>query len=553
MITLPAMVVTTPREESIFVSKLIAFAFFFCLLAPASQAAISKLRSAVGTNLDAVAYWSTGIPFVDVMKSSSAWISGDKTQWDNKQRLDLDADGWVRSLAPGQVARMLTLREIGAHYPAGQYLVRYKGQGTIKFEYAARVVSQRPGEILLQVTPQDGGISMVIEATNPADHLRDIEITMPGGICEGDPFVHVRGAQQCGGRRFLAFADHAKAIVFYPVFLDRLRAYSVLRFINWMQTNHSPVSNWSQRTPLSARAWTVASGVPAEVFFELANRVDAHPWLTIPHKADDAYVRKLAQMAKARLNPDLRVYVEHSNEVWNSQFAQQAYVAQQAAAQVPPIDQIQYHALRSRTIGGIFKDELGSSRVVTVLGAQAGNIGTGSIALNYLKNRFKGATGIDALAIAPYFAVTPKPKEAGTYTAMTLDALFAFVRSTTLPGLAAMLNSYNSLAKANKLPLIAYEGGQHLAGIQGAENSADLTALFLAFNRDPRIKQIYLDYLAGWKRAGGELFVHYHDVGRFGKWGSWGALEYVDQTRSAAPKFDALQTFIEQNPVWWPK
>jgi len=534
------------------VSRLIVAALILLLFTLSSHAQTAKLRSAVGTNLDAVTYWSTQIPFVDVMKSSGPWISGDKTQWDNKQRLDLDADGWVRSLAPGQVARMLTLREIGDHYPAGRYLVRYKGQGTIKFEYAARVVSQKPGEILLQVTPQNGGVSMVIEATNPADYLRDIEITMPGGICEGDPFIHVRSAQQCGGQ-FLSFADNAKQIVFYPVFLDRLRNYSVLRYINWMQANNSPVASWSQRTSLSARTWAVASGVPPEVLFELANRVKTHPWLTIPHKADDAYVRNLARMAKTMLSPDLRVYVEHSNEVWNAQFAQNAYAIQQAAAQVPPIDPIQYHALRSRALGRIFKEELGSSRVVAVLGAQAGNIGTGSIGLEYLKIRFKGAVGIDALAIAPYFAVTPRPAESGTYTAMNLDALFAFVRTKALPGVATTLKNYRSLAKANNLPLIAYEGGQHLVGIQGAENNAELTAMFLAFNRDHRIKQLYLDYLAAWKQAGGELFVHYFDVGRFDKWGAWGALEYVDQARSSAPKFDALQTFIEQSPVWWPQ
>ena len=534
-------------------SRFIAFAFFLCLSAQGSQAATSKLRSAVGTNLDAVTYWSTEVPFVDVMKSSGQWISGDKTQWDNKQRLDLDADGWVRSLAPGQVARMLTLREIGEHYPAGRYLVRYKGQGIIKFEYAARVVSQQPGEILLQVAPQNGGVSMVIEATNPADYLRDIEITMPGGICEGDPFVHVRNAQQCGGRRFLSFADHAKEIIFYPVFLDRLRNYSVLRYINWMQTNNSPIANWSQRTSQTARTWTVTSGVPIEILIELANRIVAHPWFTLPHKADHTYVRNFARIVKARLNPDLLVYVEHSNEVWNSQFAQNAYATQKAATQVPPIDQIQYHALRSRTLGGIFKEELGSLRVVAVLGAQAGNIGTARIALDYLKSRFNGSLGVDALAIAPYFAVTPRPSESATYTAMTLDALFALVHAKVLPGVTATLKNYRGLAKANNLPLIAYEGGQHLVGIQGAENNAELTAIFLAFNRDPRIKQLYLEYLANWKQAGGELFVHYHDVGRFGKWGSWGALEYVDQARSSAPKFDALQMFIEQNPVWWPQ
>lgn len=531
--------------------RLYLLAFYCLLFASACQAQIDKLRSAIGTNLNAISYWSTEIPFVDVMKSSGAWVSGDKTQWINKQPLDLDENGWVRSLLPGQVARTLMLREIGERYPAGQYLVRYKGQGTLKFEYAARIVSQEPGEMVIQVTPQGGGVSMLIEATNPSDYLRDIVITIPGGICEGDPFTHVQGPRKCKGRRFLAYADHSQSILFYPVFLERLRSYSVLRFVNWMQTNNSRVAKWSQRTPQSARTWTGASGAPVEVLFELANRVSAHPWLTIPHKADDDYARNLAQMGQAKLNPELRVYVEHSNEVWNAQFAQSAYATQQGAAQVPPIDQIQFHALRSRELGGIFRDHLGASRVVAVLAAQTGNGWTGSHALDYLNLRFQGHIGIDALAIGPYFAVMPGPKEAAAYSAMSLENLFAFVRLKIFPTVFATVKKYSKLAQANHLPLIAYEGGQHLVGIQGAESNPQLTALFQAFNRDPRIKQLYLDYLTGWKQAGGELFVHYFDVGRFDKWGAWGALEYVNQSRSAAPKFDALQTFIETTPVWW--
>jgi hypothetical protein len=99
--------------------------------------------------------------------------------------------------------------------------------------------------------------------------------------------------------------------------------------------------------------------------------------------------------------------------------------------------------------------------------------------------------------------------------------------------------------------LLAYEGGQHMVGVAGAENDAALNTLFDNFNRDPRIKQLYLDYLATWKNARGELFVHFNDVSRYTRWGRWGALEYVAQPRGESPKFDALMRFIELNPVWW--
>lgn len=520
----------------------------------AAQSVAPQLRSALGTNLNPIVYWSSQVPFINVMKSSSRWISGDSSQWDNQQPLDLDANGWVRSLAPGQVARTLMLWDIGDHYPAGQYLVRYNGEGTLNFGSAASVVpgSQKPGEMLLQVTPDLGGIYMDISATNPANYLRDIEIIMPGGICGGDPFTHVALAQACGSRRFLSFADNHRSILFYPVFADRLRAYSVLRFMNWMlgSSSESPVTNWSQRTLLSHRTWTTENGAPIEIMIALANRLDTHPWFNMPHAADDAYAQNFAQMVAARLDPALRVYVEYSNEVWNPDFAQRAYATAQGAAQVPPIDAMQYHALRSRTLGEILKGALGSARVVAVLGAQASTPLTASHGLDYLKSRF-GTVGIDAVAIAPYLPVTPRPEQASTYTAMTLDDLFNYVRTSVLPVSVAMMGDYRTMTNGYGVRLISYEGGQHLVGIAGAENNDALTTLFHAFNRDPRIKQLYLDYLAGWKQAGGELFVHFTDVGRYDKWGAWGALEYIAQPRAAAPKFDAIQSFIEQNQVWW--
>jgi hypothetical protein len=134
---------------------------------------------------------------------------------------------------------------------------------------------------------------------------------------------------------------------------------------------------------------------------------------------------------------------------------------------------------------------------------------------------------------------------------MTLDAFFDHVRTELLPASAALAVTYRNVANSYGVHLISYEGGQHMVGRLGAENDTALNALFDAFNRDPRIKQIYLDYLAGWKQAGGELFVHYTDVSRYTKWGRWGALEYIDQPRAESPKFDAIQSFIEQNPVWW--
>jgi len=106
-------------------------------------------------------------------------------------------------------------------------------------------------------------------------------------------------------------------------------------------------------------------------------------------------------------------------------------------------------------------------------------------------------------------------------------------------------------AKALGLNVIAYEAGQHLVGYGGAENNDALTAKLQAGNRDPRMKQLYLTYLAEWKAAGGELCVIFSSVGKPSKWGSWGMLESESQPAEAAPKYQAIQQFIRDTPAWW--
>ena len=53
---------------------------------------------------------------------------------------------------------------------------------------------------------------------------------------------------------------------------------------------------------------------------QLANHVGAAPWFNMPHLGDDSYQRGFAQMVKERLRPDVKVYVEYSNEVWHTGF-----------------------------------------------------------------------------------------------------------------------------------------------------------------------------------------------------------------------------------------
>jgi hypothetical protein len=283
---------------------------------------------------------------------------------------------------------------------------------------------------------------------------------------------------------------------------------------------------------------------------DLANRVGASPWFTLPHLADNNYMTQYARLVAQTLRTDLKAYVEYSNEVWNGQFAQAGYAASRGAALGLSSDaftaQMFFYSKRTVEMFDLWSAEFADrTRLVRVMASQAGNSWVSEQVLDYQNAKAK----TDALAVAPYFG-----GDLGTLSAtasLTVDALFSSLQATYLPQAIGWINSQAAVARLRSVPLIAYEGGQHLTGVFGLENDTALNTLFDAANRDARMGQLYQSYLNAWKAAGAQLFVHYTNCDAYSKWGRWGSLEYLEQPRSAAPKYNALQNFITANPAWW--
>lgn len=521
---------------------------------PPSTGTGGNSQSPLGTNLTGIADWSTEWPFVDAFKASRPWISGSSTAWDDGRTLQVDQDGWVTALEPGQIARTLLFWE-QTKYPAGTYVVLYDGEGSIQYFNAATLDASRStaGRHVLQVDPARGGFGIFITATTAGNPIRNIRVIMPGGICEGNPFQHAADASACASPdAFRSFEANYASIVFHPKFLDRIRTYRLLRFMDWGKTNNSAQAAWAGR-PRPEEARYTAKGVPVEVMVELANRVGAHAWFSLPHPADDDYMAQYARLVRQLLRTDLKAYVEYSNEVWNGQFAQAKYAQNQGLALGLSSNafqaQLYFYSKRSVEMFDIWATEFGDpARLVRVMSAQAASSWTSTQVLDYQGAKLK----TDALAVAPYFgSYLGAPGEQARVQALTLDQLFAELDSVAIPQAVGWMNAQQYEASARGVPLIAYEGGQHLAGYWGVENDAAVNVLFDAANRDPRMGTLYQKYLQAWKATGATLFVHFVNCAGYSKWGRWGSLEFLEQPRSLAPKFDALQTFIEQNPAWW--
>ncbi len=517
----------------------------------AADSATIPSTSSVGTNLTGLADWSAEWAFIDAFKASRSWISGSASAWDDGRTLALDARGWVTSLQPGQIARTLVLPE--GHYPAGAYVVLYDGAGTLEYGGGGSRDAARstPGRDVVNVS---GTAPVIINltATTASDPLRNIRFLMPGGVCSNDGFRACDPAHACDGSGTCeAFEDVYATQIFHPTFLSRVRGYRTLRFMDWLATNNSTVSDHAAR--LDDARWT-NDGVPIEIAVELANRLGADAWLDIPHLATDGYVQEVAALVHDRLAPGLRVYIEYSNEIWNSIFSQGTYAEQRGVAlglaSTPFEARLRYQSQRSVEIFQIFESVFADdhTRIVRVLAAQAANPWTSQVLLDH-DGAYQHA---DALAIAPYFGgYLGGPGQVGTLHAMDLDDLFTELDQHAVPEAVGWVANQAKEARSRGLALVAYEAGNHLVGIQGVENDAAVNALFDAANRDPRMKDVYTRYLEGWKDSGGQLLVHFVNCSAPLKWGRWGALEYLEQPRADAPKYDAIQSFIETYPAWW--
>ncbi|MGH8325627.1 MAG: cellulose-binding protein [Steroidobacteraceae bacterium] len=543
-----------------------------CLLArPVQAETSSNYQSPIGINLQGVNGYSSEIPFLNVFKMGSGWMTQGNGQWDTKeeQYLSLDSNGYPTSLTavnePGSQVfnsvAVLLLNSLPAtangDYPAGQYVVLYDGQGTLSYSFDAKLVSSAPGRDVIDVTPSTSGILVKITSTDPqhtGNYLRNIRVVQA---------------------KYESALDAGK--VFNPVFLANLQNFRALRFMDWLRTNGSTLSTWANRPLPTDAFWGTNSGVPLEVCIELANAVSADAWLNIPALATDDYITQMAKLVQSELGRTQKAYVEYSNEVWNSVFTQNGYSISEGTSLFPSAPNKYYagwewYGMRVAQIGdiwyGIYGSSAFSSRVVIVMAGQAANSAVLQEELSTpdWKGTGKGPAAshhIGAAAIAPYFLGTSDLGSTSVVAALmsTVDSGLAklFTQVTSPTGSIAERISWTTsnakVASSFSLPLLAYEGGQSLQGFPTYGNGSPEVAMFIAANRDPRMGAAYTTYLDDWKSSGGTLFMHFNDTYPPSQYGMWGLLESTMQSTqplsSAPPKWQAVQNFISSNKCWW--
>ncbi|MEN0109829.1 MAG: hypothetical protein AAF805_03815 [Planctomycetota bacterium] len=499
---------------------------------------------AIGLNLTQVSYFSPEVVFVDVCRQTQpmfAHKTGAPWPQSDPGAVEFGDNGYPVSIASDHTAGALW--DVPRGYPGGPHVLLWDGVGDVTvFLGSDPIVDSAPGRLVFDLASGPTRRLFRIEATDPSNPARNLRCV---------PLAYEA-----------ALVGEAPAEPFRREFLDQWSQLDGFRYMDWAATNDSTVARWEDR-PKPTDQTQGSRGVALEYQIAHANRTATNPWFNIPHLADDDYVRRAATLIRDRLAPTLVARIEYSNEVWNGQF-QQSQHAKREGASLPDSDggfqgSLWWYSKRSVEVFDIFAEVFtegganpaGADRLVRVLSAQAGNPWTGRQILSYGDAYLKA----DALAIAPYFdAMVAAGPDAERWKDATWSERLSFVEEELQASFSRM-EAYRDLLRDtvnesgetiyDHIQLFAYEGGQHFLGHPNTHEDEPLTEIFWELNRRPEMREFYRRYLERWEQIGGADFMLFASASEFGRWGSWGLVEYEGQPIDETPKLQGVMDYLD--------
>ncbi|MCG5051948.1 MAG: hypothetical protein KA712_03220 [Myxococcales bacterium] len=497
-----------------------------------------KTRLQVGMNLSGVVDYSTDLPFVDKFKHARAWSTrnSDGTgAWDTKLggALPIDANGWPLAVpfTPPGAAKSQMVHTTFRLPESGTYVLFFEGSGRFRVRGAGfnhLVNASGPGSRTLEAVASN------VDYGNPIQTYLEIYETSASNPLRNLRVLHSR------------HLGASSVPVFEPLFVERLRGFSPVRFMDWAETNGSDLVHWQDR-PGTEWYTQTDHGVALEYMIALCNELQSDCWFNVPHLASDDFVLEMAAMIRDELAPGLLAYVEYSNETWNTQFAQGKHVAAAGAALYPwltPTDALQRFAVRQQVrVWELFADVFGAAfetRVRLPLGGQAANNYVNDRRLAELADAEINPRGLRAqgLSIAPYFGKFYRGTDLGA-GAPGVDQILEDARTHLEGTVVNRLVQLQSLGKAYGVQIWAIEAGQSVKGVDASvQNDATFVANMIAANRDQRMGDLYDRYLTLLDQYGVSMAMQFSFVAAPGKYGAWGGLEFLDQ--DFAPKHQSL-------------
>lgn len=510
----------------------------------------------VGMNLEGIADWSTAWTFTDMAHTMRSWVSVSYNEATFSQDwgstlfdINLDENGWPtesysttneegQTITQQLVAPILT----GNVNPAGIYRAEWDGEATVWLPgIIEQGITPEGRHYALLDLPENYDILLTVSGIDPTNYFRDFNLWLPD--YNDQSFV---GQDWQPGDTFSPF---------HPLFLERLAPFETLRFMDWMHTNGSDIVSWDDRAKVSDATFFGSdddtefhNGIAPEYMIELSNTLDANPWFNMPHMADDDFVREFAEMVRDNLDPELTVYVEWSNEIWNYAYGFETSYWIDEQLNLPENEGMNWFEFAAGQIQQdfeIWQDVFAGQedRLVRVVAGQQATPSVLENLLAYMDGNF------DAISVTAYAGLGyDQISSFDEFT--TADDVIDTILEESVPWSLARLVDHQNIADqysailGREIDLVTYEGGSHPSAANWPAEAAVHEA-----SLSPRMYDVYQVLLNGADQIGVDLYNQYvfTGSGESEDWGDWGLLHNMDQALEEAYEYQSLVDFIDSN------
>jgi hypothetical protein len=514
-------------------------------------------QNLIGINIAAPLDYEEDRLYADVIRMSRTFTVG--ADENISTAAQLDADGWPTA---------------DFNFYVWASLGKRNGTYTLTFTGKANVYAHPVGNVALSYDELNNKSTGTIQYSNAsasflALRFTNTQRTSNSASGTGVTSIHLMRPLSPG-----ATQSYPATTLFTTPIKSLINKFSVIRFMDFLATNSNQQKEWGER-PLPAwpsfnrysgkngYGWQGIGGCWEHLIL-LANETGKDAWINIPANASDTYITNVANILKygsdgvtpytsvqanpayPPLNANLKIYVEYSNELWNtaSAFSQSQDISQRASDELvatsgsSPLNwdsswtggiydraapsnwnwnfTWRYIAKRGVDISVLFRSVFGDAEMgtrirpllMTQLGAPTRVLGPAAkMLLDYYDN------------MGGNYVATPHPPSyyfygaggSGYYnpasTVSTLDALFADPGMTPA-GVTPAFQGDATLVAAMGLKRVAYEGGPSLDKLGGAIDAVSLQAV-----NDPRMTTAIVDIHNTWSNNGGDLLVYYRATG----------------------------------------
>jgi hypothetical protein len=520
----------------------------------------TALPNILGINISAPLDYDEDRLFADVIRVSRVFKSGPNEK--SETLAPVDKDGWPMSDFSFYVWA-------GIDHMDGTYVLSFKGQANVLRNGGRMSISYDPD------SNTSTGTIHIIDSSSSRLALSFTNTKRNNSSISGSGVTSIKLMRPLSPGSSKSYATSA---LFTKPIKALIAKFSVVRFMDFLSTNGNVQKHWADRplpswasfnrNPGKAYGWQGIGG-PWEYVILLSNQTGKDAWINIPVMADDDYVLNVARMfaygsdgvnpytsfkknpVYPPLNPKLKLYVEYSNELWNSagpfpQFHDNCKEASDELVSTSGKSPLNWDGIwngvaynsetpdnwnwkmcgrhttkRSVEISNIFRSVFGDAamvaRVRPVLMSQLGYAGGtlfnemkmmleyyDNMAGDYVANPhspkyyFYGAGG------SAYYDPSPKVS--------TLDAFFEDAGMKPA-GIEHKLQDDAHYVAAMGLKRVAYEGGPSLDSDSGARDAISPHAV-----NDKRMTNAMVEMHNAWSNNGGDLLVYYVSTGGY-QWG----------------------------------